>query len=98
MCVYVALFATILAVMLWCMDRDSYLEMQWLWVKIFTGRALREWHCTLEGGLVCECTEQYTLGGSVQCVEAKTGGGNVLNSLLQPTNQNQPKIKCVIHH
>ena len=49
MCVYIAIIVNILVVTLRCMNSTAALEMQWLWVGILAGRALRQWQCTLEG-------------------------------------------------
>ena len=47
MCVYIAIIAIILQVMLWCMD--SAPALKWLLVGIFAGKMLGERQCILEG-------------------------------------------------
>ena len=49
MCVYIAKFAIITPVTLWCSGQSAGLEIPWLWVRISAGRALKERQCTLKG-------------------------------------------------
>ena len=51
MCIYIVITATILAVTLWHMkNAELCLKMQWLWIGIFAGRALKQRQCTRGGG------------------------------------------------
>ena len=49
MCVYIAIFATITPVTLWCSGECAGLEIPWLRVRISAGRALKERQCTPKG-------------------------------------------------
>ena len=60
MCVYIAIIATILSGMLWCMDGAAALQL--LWVGMLAGKALRERQCTLKGG-----AWYVNVWGSVYC-------------------------------
>ena len=59
MCIYVAIIAIILAVMLWSMDSVTALRCN----GIFDGRALSQTQCTLEGAQYVNV--QGSVGGSV---------------------------------
>ena len=70
MCVYIAKFAINASVTLWCSGWSAGLEILWSWVRISAGQGFKRKAVYTEGaGLVCKCTGQCTLQGSVQ------GGG-----------------------
>ena len=66
-CVYIAIIATILPVLLWCMDSAPALKCN--------GNVLESWVAGhLDKEAQCE-----NVWGSVQCVEVHTGGANFFN-------------------
>ena len=68
-------------------------------VQISPGRTLKERAVYIVGpGLVCKCTGQCTLEGSVQGEGCTLGAQNFLNLFLKLTNQRRPKVTCLVCH